>query len=40
MELSIFQIIITVIVVFLSGMVAGWILGLDDDNEDNDLHIV
>ncbi|HEY7867380.1 MAG TPA: hypothetical protein VIC51_15415 [Psychromonas sp.] len=40
MELSIFQIIITVIVVFLSGMVAGWILSLDDDTEDNDLHIV
>ena len=40
MELSIFQIIITVIVVFLFGMVAGWILSFDDDTEDNDLHVV
>jgi hypothetical protein len=38
MELSIFQIIITAVLTFLSGMVAGWILGLKDD--DDDFHIV
>jgi hypothetical protein len=39
MELSIFHVIITAVLTFLSGMVAGWILGLKDD-DDNDLHIV